>query len=54
MGLGTEAMMLPRDNPIFEEHVTWTGRLLGRTPADATVTGNAELGVDLPTLGGRP
>ena len=49
---GPKPWMLPRDNPIFEEHVTWTGRLLGRTPADATVTGNAELGVDLPTLGG--
>ena len=40
-------------NPALSETVTWSGRLLGFTPAIEVVGGSAHLAVKLPTLDGR-
>ena len=41
------------DNPILSETVTWSGRLLGFTPAIEAVGGAADLAVELETLDGQ-
>ena len=41
------------DNPILSETVTWSGHLLGFTPAVEAVGGAAGLAVELETLDGR-
>ncbi len=41
------------DNPVLSETVTWSGRLLGFTPALEPVGGAAELVVELQTLDGQ-
>ena len=41
------------DNPILSETVTWSGRLLGFTPAVEAVGGAADLAVELETLDGQ-
>ena len=40
-------------NPVLSETVTWSGRLLGFTPAIEAVGGVADLAVELETLGGQ-
>ena len=41
------------DNQMLSETVTWSGRLLGLTPAVEPVGGDADLGVNLGTLDGQ-
>ena len=41
------------DNPILSETVTWSGRLLGFSPALEAVGGAADLAVELETLDGQ-
>ena len=41
------------DNPLLSEMVTWSGRLLGLTPALEAVGGAADLAVELETLDGQ-
>ena len=41
------------DNAILSEKVTWSGRILGFTPALEAVVGAADLAIEVETLGGQ-
>ncbi len=50
---GPEPAMPLKENPLLQESVTWSGRLLGLTQTGETVGGAADLTVNLSRLDGR-